>query len=1183
MANDLVFLKGLSTAWSGVLKDPNTFYVVQYGEDGSVTKYELYLGDKLIGDGTSIDNVNTLLENYIKKGELPIASSEVLGGVKVGAGLTITPEGVLSATGGGVADSVDWNNITSKPETFKPEAHQHVTADITDLQDKLDGKVDDSDIADMLTKTEASSTYQPIGDYLTEIPEEYITESELTAKDYATNTDLNDGLSAKADKTAIADMLTKTEASSTYQPKGDYALKSDIPEEYTLPIASSEALGGVKVGAGLTITPEGVLSATGGGVADSVDWNNITSKPETFPPSEHTHVTADITDLQEKLDGKVDEDTYSADKATFALKSEIPDVSNFITNSVDNLVNYYKKSETYTKGEVDAKISAIKSLKIESVAELPSSGETDTIYLVPNAKQGEKNVKDEYIWVDGKWEIIGNTEIDLSGYLTKDEASSTYVTKETAASYITVDVSNLTNYYTKSASDGKYATKSDVSNKQDKLKSGVNIKTIDSQSLLGSGNITTLQLGTSSGTAFEGDKGQALEGWKDSLSSADVVTGMSFSQNTSDVELGYQGIYLSDGSGSGYGRTTLSAATQSTAGVMTASDKTKLDSLENVDTSNFATKDELNDKQDTLISGTNLKTIDGETLLGSGNIETLQIGETSTTAFQGDKGKSLEDWKNYLSSTADENIGVGVMSTDATISASTENVALKIRSFYVGDDKPSLQDGSIAIPKCTTSSAGVMTASDKSTLDRLNAINHNQYLKGVDVYGGSLKLTGVERDMCPSYSGDVNLRCVNSILGGEIICSLKGDDDIRVYGCNTSSGVPAIHFGLNGSLIGEASIGSTYGEIFNDYANNVASGDYSHAEGQRNTVKGGNAHAEGYGNTIETNAAEGHAEGANNTVTAMNAHAEGGNNKATGAASHVEGAGNTASGSCSHAEGNTTIASGRYSHAEGNLTTASGPYSHVEGYQSKALGSASHAEGSSRTGSGTSYQHAEGFNCDANGFASHAGGEASKSESRASFAHGLNLIANSVADYLPQFVIGRNNAEAKTAIFIVGMGEQTTSRHNAMEVHSDGTIKVKKLPVTGATYALMSDTEDDGMIDLQKALMASTASLVYNSPSTISARSAVLDEKPIMINSDIANHYLDLSAPWELAFENGMSNSLHYTIVVHNANDGSITITIPNDYIVFGSEKSFELLPDKYAELTCYQINGKMFAKYILN
>lgn len=50
------------------------------------------------------------LENY----SLPTASTTVKGGIKVGTGLTMDGE-VLSVTGGGTADSVDWSNITNKP------------------------------------------------------------------------------------------------------------------------------------------------------------------------------------------------------------------------------------------------------------------------------------------------------------------------------------------------------------------------------------------------------------------------------------------------------------------------------------------------------------------------------------------------------------------------------------------------------------------------------------------------------------------------------------------------------------------------------------------------------------------------------------------------------------------------------------------------------------------------------------------------------------------------------------------------------------------------------------------------------------------------------------------------------------------------------------------------------------
>ena len=47
--------------------------------------------------------------------DLPIASVNTIGGVKVGAGLSITETGTLSATGGGTADAVEWNNVLDKP------------------------------------------------------------------------------------------------------------------------------------------------------------------------------------------------------------------------------------------------------------------------------------------------------------------------------------------------------------------------------------------------------------------------------------------------------------------------------------------------------------------------------------------------------------------------------------------------------------------------------------------------------------------------------------------------------------------------------------------------------------------------------------------------------------------------------------------------------------------------------------------------------------------------------------------------------------------------------------------------------------------------------------------------------------------------------------------------------------
>ena len=94
--------------------------------------------------------------------------------------------------------------------------------------------------------------------------------------------------------------------------------------------------------------------------------------------------------------------------------------------------------------------------------------------------------------------------------------------------------------------------------------------------------------------------------------------------------------------------------------------------------------------------------------------------------------------------------------------------------------------------------------------------------------------------------------------------------------------------------------------------------------------------------------------GDSNIATGDYSHAEGYHTTATGDYSHAEGYYTKASGNLSHAEGNSTIAFGLFAHAEGCDTNASGDYSHAEGHNTNATNSYEHAEGAynkSNTGS----------------------------------------------------------------------------------------------------------------------------------------------------------------------------------------------------------------------------------------
>lgn len=78
------------------------------------------------------------------------------------------------------------------------------------------------------------------------------------------------------------------------------------------------------------------------------------------------------------------------------------------------------KQKFYTKAEIDDMLSA--GMKYKVVNELPATGETGTFYIVPKQSAGTGDVYDEYIYVDGSFEHIGSTEIDLSNYYTKTQA-----------------------------------------------------------------------------------------------------------------------------------------------------------------------------------------------------------------------------------------------------------------------------------------------------------------------------------------------------------------------------------------------------------------------------------------------------------------------------------------------------------------------------------------------------------------------------------------------------------------------------------------------------------------------------------------------------------------------------------------------------------------------------------------
>lgn len=78
------------------------------------------------------------------------------------------------------------------------------------------------------------------------------------------------------------------------------------------------------------------------------------------------------------------------------------------------------QTSTQVSSAISSAIAGISSFKYSVVSALPGSGVAGTIYLVANSGSGQ-NIYDEYIWVNSKFEKLGQKDINLSGYMLKTD------------------------------------------------------------------------------------------------------------------------------------------------------------------------------------------------------------------------------------------------------------------------------------------------------------------------------------------------------------------------------------------------------------------------------------------------------------------------------------------------------------------------------------------------------------------------------------------------------------------------------------------------------------------------------------------------------------------------------------------------------------------------------------------
>lgn len=105
--------------------------------------------------------------------------------------------------------------------------------------------------------------------------------------------------------------------------------------------------------------------------------------------------------------------------------SQLENDTSFVTNTVNNLTNYYNKQNSYSKSEINDLLTWLVGLSFEVVTELPETGRNWVIYLMLNEWE-EENVYDEYVWIDDqeKFEKLWTVKCDFSDYYTKWETDN---------------------------------------------------------------------------------------------------------------------------------------------------------------------------------------------------------------------------------------------------------------------------------------------------------------------------------------------------------------------------------------------------------------------------------------------------------------------------------------------------------------------------------------------------------------------------------------------------------------------------------------------------------------------------------------------------------------------------------------------------------------------------------------
>lgn len=264
----------------------------------------------------------------------------------------------------------------------------------------------------------------------------------------------------------------------------------------------------------------------------------------------------------------------------------------------------------------------------------------------------------------------------------------------------------------------------------------------------------SLALGETSSTAYPGDKGKATTDKLNRIPDKLITDTVNVNQSTTEAVLNFT-TYRQEAQQIGINTLTITSATTSQAGLMSSSDKTKLDGLKD----QAGITSDINAVQTNLETHINNKSNPHEVTkdqVGLGNVDNTSdankpISNATQTALN---GKFSATDGNALKQTIEDMPNLVV--TDGSVSHKNNNISLSLRQQ---DLKDPVNTDSILLTfnPATDSTAGIILPSDKSKIDKIITNgNGTKYLSDNGTYkevqGGSVDIESLKQYVNDSIS-----------------------------------------------------------------------------------------------------------------------------------------------------------------------------------------------------------------------------------------------------------------------------------------------------------------------------------------------------------------------------------------------------------------------------------------------